>query len=237
MSAKTLLNVTDLRSGYGRVGIINGISLAVKEGEILAVIGRNGVGKTTFMKTIIGEVPIFGGKITLNGIEVQKLPAAQRAQLGIGYVPQGRGLFNSLTVGENLRLGKLVGGKPQQTNYDRVYDFFPVLKERLTQIAGTMSGGQQQQLAIGRILVGNPRIILLDEPSEGIQPNIVQSIGEIIRRIRDREGLTVIIVEQNLDLIQASADRCIVVEKGLVVDEISPEALADPAVAKKYLAI
>lgn len=237
MTGKTLLSVTDLRSGYGRVEIMNGVSFDIKEGEIVAVIGRNGVGKTTLMKSIIGEVSAFGGKILLNGENIQKLPEAKRAQMGIGYVPQGRGLFNSLTVAENLRLGKLVGGNPKQTNYERVFEFFPVLKERLSQIAGTMSGGQQQQLAIGRILVGNPKIILLDEPSEGIQPNIVQAIGEIIRRIRDEEGLTVIIVEQNLDLIQASADRCIVIDKGVIVDEITPEALGDPAVAKKYLAI
>lgn len=237
MAGNTLLNVTDLRSGYGRISIVNGVSFEIKEGEILAIIGRNGVGKTTLMKTIIGEVPAFGGSIALNGEEIQKLPEATRAQKGIGYVPQGRGLFNGLTVAENLRMGKLIGGKPQQTNYDRVYGFFPVLRERLNQIAGTMSGGEQQQLSIGRILIGNPSIVLLDEPSEGIQPNIVHAIGEIIPRIRDEHGLTVIIVEQNLDLIQASADRCIVMDKGLVVDEIAPEALSDPAVAKKYLAI
>lgn len=237
MTGKTLLNITDLRSGYDRVEIVNGVSFDVKEGEIVAVIGRNGVGKTTLMKSVIGEVSAFGGKITLDGVDIQRLSEAKRAQMGVGYVPQGRGLFNSLTVGENLRLGKLVGGNPKQTNYERIYEFFPVLKERLNQIAGTMSGGQQQQLAIGRILVGNPKIILLDEPSEGIQPNIVQAIGQIIRRIRDEEGLTVIIVEQNLDLIQASADRCIVINKGRVVDEITPEALADSKIAKKYLAI
>lgn len=237
MAGNPLLSVSDLRSGYGRIGIINGISFDIRQGEILAIIGRNGVGKTTLMKTIIGEVPAFGGSITLNGQEIQKLPEATRAQKGIGYVPQGRGLFNGLTVAENLRMGKLVGGRPQQTNYDRVYGFFPVLRERLNQVAGTMSGGEQQQLSIGRILIGNPDIILLDEPSEGIQPNIVHAIGKIIPRIRDEHGLTVIIVEQNLDLIQASADRCIVIDKGLVVDEIAPEALSDPAVAKKYLAI
>lgn len=237
MTGKALLSIMDLRSGYGRVEIVNGVSFDIKEGEIVAVIGRNGVGKTTLMKSIIGEVPTFGGEIALDGVNIERLPGAKRAQLGVGYVPQGRGLFNSLTVAENLRLGKLVGGNPKQANYERVYEFFPVLKDRLGQIAGTMSGGQQQQLAIGRILVGNPKIILLDEPSEGIQPNIVQSIGRIIRRIRDEEGLTVIIVEQNLDLIQASADRCIVIDKGAIVDEISPEALADPKIAKKYLAV
>ena len=175
--------------------------------------------------------------IILGEQEIQKLPASQRAQGGIGYVPQGRGLFNGLTVSDNLRLGKLVGGKPNKINYDRVFEFFPVLKERLNQVAGTLSGGQQQQLAFGRILIGNPDIVLLDEPSEGIQPNIVQAIGEVIRRIRDMEGLTVIIVEQNLDLIQASADRCVVIDKGTIIADIAPKDLMDPAISKKYLAI
>ena len=237
MTAKPLLSLIDVRSGYGRVSVVNGISFDVKKSEILAVIGRNGVGKSTLMKTIIGEVPTFSGKIKLGEQEIQKLPASQRAQGGIGYVPQGRGLFNGLTVSENLRLGKLVGGKPNKVNYDRVFEFFPILKERLNQVSGTLSGGQQQQLAFGRILIGNPDIVLLDEPSEGIQPNIVQAIGEVIRRIRDMEGLTVIIVEQNLDLIQASADRCVVIDKGTIIADIAPKDLMNPAVSKKYLAI
>lgn len=237
MTAKPLLSLIDVRSGYGRVSVVNGISFDVKKSEILAVIGRNGVGKSTLMKTIIGEVPTFSGKIKLGEQEIQKLPASQRAQGGIGYVPQGRGLFNGLTVSENLRLGKLVGGNPNMVNYDRVFEFFPILKERLNQVSGTLSGGQQQQLAFGRILIGNPDIVLLDEPSEGIQPNIVQAIGEVIRRIRDMEGLTVIIVEQNLDLIQASADRCVVIDKGTIIADIAPKDLMNPAVSKKYLAI
>jgi branched-chain amino acid transport system ATP-binding protein len=237
MTTKTLLSLTDVRSGYGRVSVINRISFDIKKSEILAVIGRNGVGKSTLMKTIIGEIPTFSGKIILGEQEIQKLPASQRAQGGIGYVPQGRGLFNGLTVSDNLRLGKLVGGKPNKINYDRVFEFFPVLKERLNQVAGTLSGGQQQQLAFGRILIGNPDIVLLDEPSEGIQPNIVQAIGEVIRRIRDMEGLTVIIVEQNLDLIQASADRCVVIDKGTIIADIAPKDLMDPEISKKYLAI
>ncbi|MDM8167667.1 ABC transporter ATP-binding protein [Roseovarius sp.] len=237
MAGRTLLNVNKLRSGYGNVAVINGLSFDVKEGEIVAIVGRNGVGKTTLLKTLIGELPCQGGDIEFRGRSMNAVPAAERAQLGIGYVPQGRGLFTGLSVEDNLRLGKLVGGRPKEMNFDRVYGFFPILKTRLSQIAGTMSGGQQQQLSIGRILIGNPSIMLLDEPSEGIQPNIVQEIGEIIRRIRTEEKLTVIIVEQNLDLIQASADRCIVIDKGAIVDEILPSDLDDPEIARKYLAI
>ena len=237
MAGRTLLNVNKLRSGYGNVAVINGLSFDVKEGEIVAIVGRNGVGKTTLLKTLIGELPCQGGDIEFRGRSMNAVPAAERAQLGIGYVPQGRGLFTGLSVEDNLRLGKLVGGRPKEMNFERVYGFFPILKTRLSQIAGTMSGGQQQQLSIGRILIGNPSIMLLDEPSEGIQPNIVQEIGEIIRRIRTEEKLTVIIVEQNLDLIQASADRCIVIDKGAIVDEILPSDLDDPEIARKYLAI
>jgi ABC-type branched-subunit amino acid transport system ATPase component len=141
-----------------------------------------------------------------------------------------------MSVGDNLILVKAIGRVQGEPNFERVYRFFPILKERLQQRAGSMSGGQQQQLAIGRILVGSPRLVLLDEPSEGIQPNIVQRIAEIIRRLRD-EGLTVIIVEQNLTLIQAVADRCIVMDKGKVVAQIGRDQIANPSVAKRYLAI
>ncbi len=232
-----LLNVVNATSGYGRVRIVNGVSFGVDTGEILAIIGRNGVGKTTLMKTLIGGIQLMDGRIEFGGHDVAKLGSAQRARLGIGFVPQGRGIFSRMSVADNLILGKAIGRGQRQPNFERVYRFFPILRERLQQRAGSMSGGQQQQLAIGRILVGNPRLILLDEPSEGIQPNIVQRIAEIIRRLRDEQGLTVIIVEQNLTLIQAVADRCIVMDKGTVVAQVGRDEIADPSVAKRYLAI
>ncbi len=232
-----LLNVVNATSGYGRVRIVNGVSFGVDTGEILAIIGRNGVGKTTLMKTLIGGIQLMDGRIEFGGHDVAKLGSAQRARLGIGFVPQGRGIFSRMSVADNLILGKAIGRAQRQPNFERVYRFFPILRERLQQRAGSMSGGQQQQLAIGRILVGNPRLILLDEPSEGIQPNIVQRIAEIIRRLRDEQGLTVIIVEQNLTLIQAVADRCIVMDKGTVVAQVGRDEIADPSVARRYLAI
>jgi ABC-type branched-subunit amino acid transport system ATPase component len=222
-----LLNVVNVTSGYGRVRIVSGVSLGVDEGEILAIIGRNGVGKTTLMKTLIGGIRLMDGRIEFDRQDIGPLSSAQRARLGIGFVPQGRGIFSRMSVGDNLILGKAIGRVQGEPNFERVYRFFPILKERLQQRAGSMSGGQQQQLAIGRIL---------DEPSEGIQPNIVQRIAEIIRRLRD-EGLTVIIVEQNLTLIQAVADRCIVMDKGKVVAQIGSDQIANPSVAKRYLAI
>lgn len=230
------LALSEVRSGYGRVKVIQNISLSVATGEIVAVIGRNGVGKTTLMKTIIGEIRPMGGAITFRDIDVTSLDSSRRARLGIGYVPQGRDVFTTMTVRENLSLGRGVGSAPK-LDLERVFGFFPMLKKRLSQTAGSMSGGEQQQLAIGRILAGCPDIILLDEPSEGVQPNIVQDIGRIIRRLRDDERLTVLIVEQNLSLIRAVADRCIVMDKGVIVGEISPDVLDDPEAAARYLSI
>ncbi len=232
-----LLSVSELTSGYGAVRIINDVSFDVAEREIVAVIGRNGVGKTTLMKTLVGLLRNLGGTIEFKGENVSRMAAAARAQRGIGYVPQGRGIFSRLSVADNLRMGEQVGGKGRPPDYNRVYKFFPILKERQSQKAGSLSGGEQQQLAIGRVLVGHPDLILLDEPSEGIQPNIVQSIGEIIKRLRDEVGLTVVIVEQNLDLINAVADRCLVIDKGNIVDRLAAEEIADPEVSRKYLAI
>lgn len=234
-----LLEVSNLTSGYGRTRILNGIGFRAERGEVLAVIGRNGVGKTTLMKTLIGLLPTMSGDIRFDGETLTGMTAARRAQRGVGYVPQGRGIFGRMTVGENLSTGETVGSASGKggNNFDRVFKFFPRLRERLSQKAGTMSGGEQQQLAIGRVLIGLPKLILLDEPSEGIQPNIIQEIGRIIRRLSAEEGLTVIMVEQNLELIEASADRCLVMDKGAIIAEIEPMALKDPQVAKKYLAI
>src|ERR1700691_5637102 len=232
-----LLRVASLTSGYGRVRIVQGVSLAVQTGEILAVIGRNGVGKTTLMKTLIGSIAPMRGRIELKGKDITSFGPSERARLGIGYVPQGRGIFGRMSVAENLALGRGIGGGAEPPNLDQVFRLFPILKDRLNQRAGSMSGGQQQLLAIGRVLVGRPHLILLDEPSEGIQPNIVQQVARSIRRLRDEQGLTVIIVEQNLLLIQAVADRSIVMDKGAVVAQLTRESISDPEVAKRYLAI
>ncbi len=230
------LRLSGVQSGYGRVKIVNNVSLEIATGEILAVIGRNGVGKTTLMRTIIGEIPSMAGAIHFRGIDLAGMNSMHRSRLGIGYVPQGREIFARMSVAENLALGVGVG-EADEANLDRVFGFFPILQKRLSQSAGSMSGGEQQQLAIGRILAGRPDIILLDEPSEGVQPNIVQEIGRIICRLRDEERLTVLIVEQNLELIRAVADRCVVMDKGAVVGELQPDELSDPEAAARHLAI
>jgi branched-chain amino acid transport system ATP-binding protein len=230
------LQISALKSGYGRVRIINNVSMEVEPAAIVAVIGRNGVGKTTLIKTIMGALPTSEGTITFRDKNVTRLSAAERARLGIGYVPQGRGIFTRMTVAANLALGAGVG-KASSPDLKRAFSFFPILEKRLPQLAGSMSGGEQQQLAIGRILAGRPEIIQFDEPSEGIQPNIVQEIGSIIRRLRDEEGLTIMIVEQNLQLICSVADYCLVMDKGQIIARITPDELSDPEVAQRYLAI
>lgn len=233
-----LLQLSDLTSGYGRVKIVQEITLSVREGEVLAVIGRNGVGKSTLIRTIIGSLPALGGDIRFEGDSIMRKNAHDRARIGMGYVPQGRGIFSRLTVTENLYMGERIGNGPiSAANYDRVYGFFPILRERGAQMAGSLSGGQQQQLALGRALLARPRLILLDEPSEGIQPNIVQEMGALLRRLSAEDRLTVVLVEQNLDLIRTMADRCVVMDKGMVVAQLSPEELSDAGIAKRYLAI
>ena len=236
-SVPTVLTVTNASAGYGSARILQDLSFSVEDKEILAIIGRNGVGKTTLMKTLIGMIRLVEGRIEFKDEDIGRFRPSRRAKRGIAYVPQGRGIFGRMSVTENLLLGQGVGGNHRKANYDRAYGFFPFLKERGSQKAGSLSGGEQQQLAIGRVLVGHPELILLDEPSEGVQPNIVQEIGENIKRLAKQEGLTVIIVEQNLELIHSVADRCIVMDKGTIVAHLTAEEITDPEIARRYLAI
>ncbi len=219
--ADPILAVDGLWAAYGATPILQGVDMAVKRGEIVGVIGRNGAGKTTLMRCLIGLIRATRGSITFNGRNITALPADARAREGIGYIPQGRDVFPQMTVEENLEVGKLIGGPGARKLPDLVYDYFPRLKERRRQIAGTMSGGEQQQLAIGRALIGNPALMLLDEPSEGVQPSIVQLICEALKSIRDEVGTTIVFVEQNLDTILAIAERCYVMEKGRITTTLS----------------
>lgn len=235
MPHEPMLDVAALRANYGSTAVLQGVDLSIGKGEIVALIGRNGVGKTTTMRCLIGLLRATGGTIRYQGQDVTHMAADDRARLGIGYIPQGRDIFPRMTVEENLRVGELIGGGRHASRLDRVFEYFPILQERRKQMAGTLSGGQQQQLAIGRVLAGGPALILLDEPSEGVQPSIVQLICRVLRDIRDDLGATIVFVEQNLDTILSLAERCYVMEKGQVVDQIGPGAVSQESVRHHLL--
>ncbi|MET7246804.1 ABC transporter ATP-binding protein [Methylobacterium sp. EM32] len=235
MGGEALLQVSGLWAHYGGTPILQGVDLAVGRGEIVSIIGRNGVGKTTTMRCLIGLIRASQGMIRLDGRDLAGLPAEARARLGVGYIPQGRDVFPRLTVAENLAVGLLIGGPAGRKLTDLVYGYFPRLAERRGQLAGTMSGGEQQQLAIGRALVGNPTLMLLDEPSEGVQPSIVQMIGRVLRAVRDELGTTIVFVEQNLDTILSVAERCYVMEKGRVTADLGRDALTADTVRRHLL--
>ena len=234
--AAPVLEVRGLRAAYGETPILQGVDLRVGRGEIVSLIGRNGVGKTTTLRCLMGLLRARGGSIALQGGDITTLPSDARARLGIGYVPQGREVFPRMTVAENLAVGELVGGPKGRKQPELVYQYFPRLAERRDQLAGTMSGGEQQQLAIGRALVGNPALMLLDEPSEGIQPSIVQLICDVLRAIRRDLGTTIVFVEQNLDTILDVGERAYVMEKGRVVARIDPGHM-DAATVRGHLMI
>jgi len=237
MATDALLEVHDLTAGYGSTPILRGIELAIQPGEIVAVIGRNGVGKSTMMRSLIGQIRVWHGSIRFNGREIAALPSELRAQGGIGYIPQGREVFPRMSVEENLAIGEMINYRRGRKLYDLVYGYFPILAERRRQAAGTMSGGQQQQLSIGRALIGNPDLLLLDEPSEGIQPSIVEEIAAVMQRINKELGTTILFVEQNLDMIMAMTQRCYVMDKGRIVAELPSHVLADRDVVKRHLQI
>lgn len=230
--AEALLEIQGLRGGYGGKPVLQGVDFTVRQGEIVAIIGRNGVGKTTLLRTLMGLLPQASGTVRLRGMELARMPAHRRARAGIGYVPQGRDVFPRMTVEENLRVGER-----GPADYAAIYALFPILQERRKQPAGTLSGGQQQQLAIGRVLIGRPDLILLDEPSEGIQPNIVQDIGRIAVTLNRQTGVTIVLVEQNLDLIRATAQRGYVMDKGRITAELDADALADGDTVRSHLAL
>lgn len=235
MSA-ALLEVQGLRAGYATGDVLQGVSLSVGAGEVVGVLGRNGVGKTTLMRTVIGLLAARGGAISWRGQDITRLPADRRARAGIGYVPQGREVFAAMTVEENLRMGALVHDGAR-FDLDAVHRWFPILRERARQRAGTLSGGQQEMLAIGRALVGGPDLLLLDEPSEGVQPSIVQEIGAFVRRLVAERPIGVLIVEQNIELMQTVAMRGYVLEKGLVTAELGADDIGDTERIAGHLAI
>ena len=211
-------------AGYGTVTVLRGVSLSVAEGEILGVLGRNGMGKTTLIRCLAGYRP-SAGAVSLAGKDITRLPAHERARRGIATVVQGRGIFPRLSVRENLEMGRIAGGHVKRDRSKEVLAYFPHLAERLSQAAGTLSGGEQQMLAIGRALMTDPKVMLLDEPSEGIMPVLVQQIAKIVQDINRQAGLTIVIVEQNVPMVFGLTDRCIILEKGHIVAQGTREAV------------
>ena len=230
------LEIANLNAGYDGTPILREVEFTVDDGEIVGIVGRNGVGKTTLLKSIMGLLEPETGRIQYNGEELTGRSPDEHAKRSIGYVPQGRDVFPDLSVEENLLIGESVGDD-DETRYEQVYDYFPILEERADQDAGTMSGGQQQMLAIARALVGDPDLLLVDEPSEGVQPSIVQSITEDLKQINDEFGTTILFVEQNLSVIQGLAERCYAIDHGTIVDEITGDAVSERDQLEEYLVV
>lgn len=221
---------------YGGTQILWNLDLDIQKGSCTCIMGRNGVGKTTLLKCLMGLLPVASGEIRLGDSVLNKVSAEQRPYLGIGYVPQGREIFPMLTVEENLRLGLPVRKDKARQIPDKIFELFPVLGEMLNRRGGDLSGGQQQQLAIGRALVMEPTVLILDEPNEGIQPNIVKQIGDVILKLNDTEGLTVILVEQKLGFARRVGKEFRLMEKGRVVASDSMDKLSDKLI-KQHLAV
>ena len=232
------LEIKDLRVHYGKIEAIKGVSVVVNQGEIVTLIGANGAGKTTILKTISGLRPVSSGSVTFDGEDINKIPAHKRVDLGISQVPEGRGIFPGMTVLENLEMGKFNRKDRKHEmdeDLDRVYTLFPRLKERVGQAGGTLSGGEQQMLAMGRALMARPKVLLLDEPSMGLAPQMIANIFRIITEI-NKQGVTILLVEQNAQQALQRADRAYILETGNVTKEAAAsDLLNDPAVREAYL--
>ncbi len=231
-----MLEIRDIDVFYGNAQVLHGLSLTAKAGEILCLLGRNGAGKTTCMKAVMGLLPLRSGGVFLDGEEISQLAAHQVPVRGIGYIPQGRRLFSELSVAENLEIGLMVRGRGDDTR-QRVLDIFPLLRERLGQAASTLSGGEQQMLATARALCIEPRVLMLDEPTEGLQPSMIAQIREVIKRMKD-EGVCVILVEQRVEAILSVADRVAFIENGHSREIVDAKLLKkDKTLLQRYVGV
>jgi len=231
-----LLEVNDVTVSYGQTPVLFGANLAVNQGEIACILGRNGVGKTTLLRSIIGLNKVMSGNIIFDIQNITRMPIFKRARAGIAYIPQGREIIPYLSVLDNLKLGLSAGKKKSSKIPHEIFEFFPMLKQHLNRQGGLLSGGQQQQLAIARGLMSDPKIMLLDEPTEGIQPSIVQEIEETLKRINREKGITLIVVEHKVDFVRQIADKFFIMEKGVVVVDGATAELTDD-LFHKYLAV
>jgi branched-chain amino acid transport system ATP-binding protein len=232
-----MLKVSELAAGYGRIPILSGVTFSVQEGEFVGVLGHNGMGKTTLLKTLMGFLPTTSGQIWFAGVDLTNAEPHRRSRMGIGYVPQGREIFPGLSVLDNLRMGCASRGGADRDVIAPILEDFPRLKDLLDRTGGALSGGEQQLLAIARCLCGKPRLVLLDEPTEGIQPSIIDEIVETLQRLREKSGLTMILVEQNLDFIAALSQRVLIIQKGTITREARPSDLADPRLVGEFIGI
>jgi branched-chain amino acid transport system ATP-binding protein len=232
-----MLEVHNLHAGYGRIPVLSGINFSVGEQEVVGVLGHNGMGKTTLLKTLIGQVALTSGTIRFAGADVSGTPSFRRARAGLGYVPQGRQIFPSLSVYENLRMGFVENGiDSEETIINDILARFPRLDPIIDRVGSALSGGEQQILALARCLCGSPKLLLLDEPTEGIQPSIIEEILEILIGLHRYRGLAIIVVEQNLDFIRRLSQRVLLIENGAITGEVAPEALGHSKELGSYIA-
>lgn len=235
-----MLEVQGVKAAYSGVPALHGIDLSVAEGEFVGILGHNGMGKTTLLKTLIGVLKATDGSIRFEGRDITQVPPHQRNRLGIGYVAQGRAIFPKLSVLENLRAGLVMHAKNKaaaERTLEEVLESFPRLKPILTRSGGVLSGGEQQILALARALVAKPRLLMLDEPTEGIQPSIIDEIVEILQSLRARARLTIVLVEQNLDFIAELSQRVHVIQRGRITKELAPDQLASGEVIREFVGV
>ncbi len=231
------IEVENIDVGYDGIEVLRNVSLTVASGEVLGVLGRNGMGKSTLIRALSGLLPVSRGSIKIDGKDVTNWPVHARARAGLTTIVQGRGMFPKMTVRDSLEMGRIASGRSARNRLDEVLSYFPRLAERMDQPSGSMSGGEQQMLAIGRGLMTDPKVMLLDEPSDGIMPLLVQQIAVTLAEINRREGMTIVIVEQNVPMIMRMAQRCIILEKGEIVARGLSEEMSRDGVLQKYLAI
>ena len=232
-----MLEVSDLAAGYGRIPILGGVSFTVAPGEFIGVLGHNGMGKTTLLRALMGYIPATAGRVMLEGADITRAEPYRRARAGIGYVPQGREIFPGLSVRDNLRMGAVARRKNEATAIGSVLETFPRLRRLIDRPGGALSGGEQQLLAMARCLVGGPRLVLLDEPTEGIQPSIIDEIVDTLLSLRSKGGLTMILVEQNLDFIAALSERVLIIQKGTIVHSAKPDELHGHGLINEFIGV
>lgn len=230
-----LLSVEGLHSGYGRIPILGGVSLSVNPGEFVGILGHNGMGKTTLLRTLMGYLPATAGQVRFEDADITRRSPTARARMGIGFVPQGREIFPALSVRENLRMGCLLSRRGEDETIADILATFPRLQAYLDRPGGALSGGEQQLLALARCLCGGPRILLLDEPTEGIQPSIIEEIIETLQRIGRERGIALLLVEQNLNFIAGLSERILILQKGVITREIPPEVARDRSLIDEFV--